>query len=84
MAVTGQGGLNKNLRYVASKGLADIGSEGLAPSTTDSQMYPQSTSDVDSVGEDTNSPAAFGNMPETGLPAAEHHEDPVDRNKTTR
>lgn len=60
--------LNTGLEYVASKGLADLTHEGLAPSTTDSQLHANSMSDLDSIGEDVNTPA-YDNMMETGLPA---------------
>lgn len=68
MSVTGSGKLNKDLDYIASKGLADI-ADDFSPQTTDSMFEASAESDPDSIGEDTNSPP-YSNMPETGLPAA--------------
>ncbi len=63
------GALHKDLDYVASKGLADLTREGLAPSTTDSMLEMGAESDPDSIGEDTNTPA-YPMMPETGAVTA--------------
>ena len=71
MPVNAKDGMNKDLEFLSSKGLADISKEGLAPETTDSVMMAEAMSDRDSIGEDTNAPS-YPEIDATGLPMAEN------------
>lgn len=71
MKLSLQKGLKVPNPYIASKGTADISTEGLAPETTDSVMHTQAVDDTDTVGEDTNAPASPYNSVD-GLPMAQN------------